>query len=332
MPIEVHAIVWHGRADGVAVKTFMPRFPHHVPLVRRDGEWVADLYLPDDARVEYRLEIRRGQRYESTLDPSNPEVATNPFGENSVLYGTKYPPPPPETPAISWHMREFRVQSTVFGGRRHHHLLSPGGLGDREELPLLLLHDGSDYRHHAGLASRLGAAIRSGRLPFMRVALLDPRHRNVEYVADANHASHVAHEVIPHLSSRIGVGSQRILGGASLGAVAAWHAAWAHPGVFTGLVLQSGTFAVSGDRLLSRSMAAPIRSFLADAFAEPRLDQLGIGQTCGRYESLIDWNRTVAQRLAGTAAFHRYEERWTGHDWGAWSDTLVGALAASLTR
>ena len=49
-------------------------------------------------------------------------------------------------------------------------------------------------------------------------------------------------------------------------------------------------------------------------------------QTCGRYESLIDWNRTVAAALGSGSARHRYIETWSGHDWGAWSGTLVDGL------
>jgi enterochelin esterase-like enzyme len=45
-------------------------------------------------------------------------------------------------------------------------------------------------------------------------------------------------------------------------------------------------------------------------------------QSCGRWESLIDWNRTVAATLSHAAGRHRYVETWTGHDWGAWSGTM----------
>ena len=332
MSIEVHRVSWQGRADGVAVKTFMPRFPHHVPMSVTGEGWEANLYLPADARIEYRIEIRRGHRYESTLDPANSEVATNPFGENSVLRGTAYPASPPQSPSIEWNHREFRVPSSVSGVRRHHHLLSPGGVPDRDDLPLLLLHDGSDYRNHASLEGVLGAAISAGELPALRVVLLEPRLRNTEYAANPQHAVHLADEVLPVLERRIGIGPERVLGGASLGAVASWHAAWSQPGVFTGLVLQSGTFAFSSRSELPPTMARPIRAFLDSAMRDPRVEGIGIGQTCGRYESLIDWNRTVASRLGAETGSLRYEERWAGHDWGAWSDTLVASLTAALQR
>lgn len=330
MHIEVHRIAWQGRADGVAVKSFMPRFPSHLPMCRSNGRWWVDLHLPSEARIEYRLEIRRGSRYESTLDPDNSEIATNPFGENSVLRGSAYPASPDVAPSIEWKGRAFRVHSDAFGGRRHHHLLSPAGVKDREPLPLLVLHDGGDYVNHADVGRVLGAAAHAGLLPMMRVALLEPRHRNVEYAANLPHAIHVVDEVIPRLQAMVGVTRQRVIGGASLGAVAAWHAAWTRPDAFTGVVLQSGSLVLSDHAEFGPDLANPIRAFVDEALADTRLAALRVGQSCGRFESLIDWNRTAAQRLAAVVAAHRYEERWTGHDWGAWSDTLIEGLRAAF--
>ena len=330
MHIEVQRIAWQGRADGAAVKSFMPRFPGHLPMHRSNGSWWVDVHLPSEARIEYRFEIRRGTRYESTLDPSNPEVATNPFGENSVLRGSTYPPSPAVAPSIEWRGRAFRVPSQAFGGRRHHHLLSPAGVPDRQPLPLLVLHDGGDYVNHAEVEGVLGAAVHAGQLPAMRVALLEPRQRNVEYAANVVHATHVVDEVIPRLEAMVGVARQRVIAGASLGAVASWHAAWTRADAFTGVVLQSGTFALSGHTEFPPELVSPIRAFLDETLDDTRRRSLRVGQSCGRFESLIDWNRVVAERLAPVVAAHRYEERWTGHDWGAWSDTLVEALRVAF--
>ncbi len=327
MEIEVHRLRWQGRADGVAVKTFMPRFPAHLTMQPSPSGWFVDLHVPTASRIEYRFEIRRGDRYETTLDPANSVVATNPFGENSVLFGSGYPRAAPAVDPLPWRLSEFRVQSAAFGARRHHHLLSPAGTPDRRRLPLLLLHDGSDYRHHGSLESVLGAAVAGGRLPPLRIALLEPRRRNVEYSADPRHADHIVGEVLPHLRARLGVDTPIVIGGASLGAVAAWHAVHTYPSAFTGMVLQSGTFAL---RNLPEEMARPIHDFVGKALTDPRVSGVAVGQTCGAYESLVDWNRRMAGLLAERAAAHRYEERWTGHDWGAWSDTLVEAVAAAM--
>ena len=287
-----------------------------------------DVFLPDAARIEYRLEIRRGHLVETTLDPDNPDVASNPFGVNSVLVGSNY------AAALRcqgrWQIEDFRIASSAFGGRRQHRLLSPTGVAPDVEMPLVVLHDGSDYLAHAGIDQVLACGLEAGALPPVRLVLLDPRRRNVEYAADARHAIHVTQEVLPRLRERVAVGSRVVAVGASLGAVASWHAAWTHPGVFNGLVLQSGTFAFGSHSEIPPTMAASLRSFLDLALDEPRTDDVDIGQSCGRYESLIDWNRQVAALLERRAKSHRYRETWTGHDWGAWADVFLSSLAFVL--
>jgi enterochelin esterase-like enzyme len=331
VPIERHRVTWRGRADEVSLLTFMPRFPSRLPLSGDGVDWFVDLHLPADARIEYRLEVRRGDVRETTLDPANDRVATNPFGRNSVFTGSAYPTPPPRYPSIEWRSTEFRVPSTAFSGRRHHRLLSPADAKDHDPLPLVILHDGADHVAHAGLHQLLGAAIRAGTLPEARVALLDSRRRHLEYSGDPHHAAHVALEVLPHVAKRVAIDGRRVLGGSSLGAVAAWHAAHSHPGVFSGLVLQSGTFAFTDHTELPSGMARTIRAFLETVEEASPSGTVVIAQTCGRYESLVDWNRRAASILGRTSARHRYEERWTGHDWGAWRDMLPAALDFALS-
>lgn len=328
MTIEQHRLEWHGRADAITILTFMPRFPARVQMHRAGGSWTADIHIPADGRIEYRFEIRRGHRIETTLDPANGEIASNPFGMNSVLAGSEYRSA--ERCETQWDLREFRVVSAAFGGRRHHHLLSPPGVDDRQALPLVMLHDGSDYWEHAGIEKVLTCAIDAGAIPAVRIALLEPRHRNTEYAADPRQAAHVMTEVLPRLQDRLGSDGRVVLGGASLGAVAAWHAAWSYPGQVTGLLLQSGTFAMGAHPEIPPAMATSLESFISVAVDDPRVRDIGVGQTCGRYESLIDWNRSVAGAFASHARLHRFEERWTGHDWAAWADTFVGALAIAL--
>ncbi|MFP5332209.1 MAG: alpha/beta hydrolase-fold protein [Acidimicrobiia bacterium] len=327
MTFERHRIEWRGRADEVCLLSFMPRFPHRLRMVPGADGWWVDLHLPEDARIEYRIEVRRGARTETTLDPSNPDVATNPFGANSILKGSKYVST--HRCEGEWRIEEFRVPSAVFGGRRHHRLLSPMK-SPTTPLPLVLLHDGADYVDHARIPEVLASAMRDAVLPPLRVALLDPRQRNVEYAADPRHARHVVDEVLPRVRARVAVAGPVVIGGASLGAVAAWHTAQQSPGVFGGLVLQSGTFAFSPHSEIPSAMASSIRRFLDDAVTAPAISDLAVGQTCGRFESLLDWNRTVAEHLGNTVRVHSYEERWAGHDWGAWADTFVGALATAI--
>ncbi len=51
------------------------------------------LELPAGSRVEYKLEVVRGEHHECIDDPLNPRVAHNPMGQNSVVHASGYEMP-----------------------------------------------------------------------------------------------------------------------------------------------------------------------------------------------------------------------------------------------
>ena len=94
----------------------------------------------------------------------------------------------------------------------------------------------------AGLTHYVGALIGDGRLPRMRVALLVPGKRNPTYSANPAYAAALTGHVLPRLRELFATARLPVLSGQSLGGLAALHAAWTAPGVFGGLLLQSGSF------------------------------------------------------------------------------------------
>ena len=318
------SFVYDGDAEMVRLATFMPRFPSPIDFRRVETDesthWELALDLPATARIEYRLEITTGDRAAVILDPRNPEIATNPFGENSVATGPEYVHPWwRHRTAPAGRVREIRVRSRALGSRRHHHVYTPHGFTADAPLPLVVAHDGSDYFDHARLGECLDVLIAGDVIPATRVLLLDPVHRHREYVAAEAHATHLVDEVLPHVRRRFDTTGLPMVMGASLGAVASWHAFWTHRDAFAGMFLQSGTFAFDESPFLDERMGTSIRAFLDDAAEEPRLDGRRVMLTCGRYESLIDWNGRVAEAMRSDGDVH-YHERWAGHDWGAWAD------------
>ena len=111
-----------------------------------------------------------------------------------------------------------------------------------EVLPLLISHDGPEMDAYGALTRYVGAAIAAGRLPRMRVALLAPGARNERYAANPAYAAALVDHVVPFLAKTCPSPVAPVLMGQSLGALAALHAAWTSPGVFSGLFLQSGSF------------------------------------------------------------------------------------------
>lgn len=320
-----------GHADSVRLATWMPRFDHDGAFTRHGRRWTLELELPADARIEYRIEVERDGRWDSMLDPLNPRTATNPFGHNSVLVGPDYSPAPwlDRTPSHSGTLAELRVASERLGGRRSVRLYRPHAVPDEDSLPLVFVFDGSDYVNHAQIDRCFDTLIEDGTVPPFRAALSDPRRRHLEYTASDDHAACMLEEVLPYVERRVAVSSLASMG-ASLGAVAAWKMMSTRPEAFAGAVLMSGTFARTPHPELDQQMLSDIQTFVDGALEDPVPTRLAIHQSCGRYESLIDWNRQVAGVLAQDRHRFTFTETWTGHDWGAWRDQIAPGLTLVL--
>ncbi len=67
--------------------------PDQLPLRRIEGTdlWYVVVEIPRDSRVEYQLEVRRGDHWERFNDPLNPRIARSPVGDSSVCYGLGLP-------------------------------------------------------------------------------------------------------------------------------------------------------------------------------------------------------------------------------------------------
>ena len=320
-----------GEATAVRLATFMPRFPKEIPFRKIAARtWAVGLRLPATARVEYLIETEDSGRTSRRLDPANPQMAGNPFGANSVAWGPDYRLPAwmRRPSPVSGRVTEIRVQSKAFEGRRHHSVYSPPGALASTPLPLLIVHDGTDYRRYSGLCDALDALIGSGSVRPVRAVLVDPRERHREYIADARHTSHIIEEVVPHVERRYATVKPFGVMGASLGAVAAWHVAHTAPAVFGRLFLQSGTFARGRHPQLSNEMHQQIARFVTSAMESPVLGSARVYQTCGRYESLGQWNQVVSDGFKSAGIESIYAESWAGHDWGAWRDHFETGLAA----
>jgi enterochelin esterase family protein len=309
----------------------MPRFDMNREFTRDGRRWTLDLDLPDTARIEYRIEVERDGRWDSILDPLNPRTATNPFGHNSVLSGAGYVEPRwlETAPTVPGSLTELRVASERLGGRRSVRLYRPGGVEDSSDLPLLYVFDGDDYLDHAQIARCFDVLIEEQIVPPFRAALTNPRRRHLEYTASDDHAACMLDEILPYVQRRVSVTGLAAMG-ASLGAVAAWKVMASRPDSFLGAVLMSGTFARSPHPELDQRMLSDIERFVDGSLEDPVPSDLAIHQSCGRYESLIDWNREVADTLGRGRDRFRYVETWTGHDWGAWRDQLEPGLTIVL--
>jgi enterochelin esterase family protein len=328
--------VYRGEADAVRLRHWVYGLASTPAFSRLEGTdlWYLVLELPDDSRIEYKIELVRGSSVESIEDPLNPFRARDPFGANSVLQTDGY-----ERPAWTFDDPEAR-RGTL---ERHHRpsaalardvdidLYVPARFRRSGRYPLLVVHDGGDYLEYSSMQTVLDNLIHRLDMAEIVVAFSHPQERLVEYADFEPHARHLAEELVPWLEAELPLAATpagRGVMGASFGGVASFSVARRYPGYFGRVLLQSGSFAFSDIGTSERGpLFAPVEA-MVNAFRdhpEPFSERVFV--SCGRYESLIYENRSLVPVLQSTGMEVRYVEARDGHNWENWRDRLRDGLA-----
>ncbi|NNF10897.1 MAG: enterochelin esterase [Acidimicrobiia bacterium] len=320
-----------GEADAVGLHHWMDIFPALPPFTRHSGtdRWHLTIDLPEAARVEYKLSVKRRGRRRLVLDSLNPRRARDPFGTNSLVTGPGYHRPvwslvDSSVPTGSFETLE--VDSAVFKDTRPITVYLPPQDANGP-VPLLVAHDGGEYVEYAALATVLDNLIAAGDVPPLACVLTVPVARTDEYTADDRHARHLVDEVLPRVGDLVGGVGSIVAMGASLGGVASLHAAWRFPGTFDGLILHSGSFVTAlGGPHRRGPVFAPVVDFLAAWRTEPGPLPGRIYLSCGRFDGLIADNRVMVRHLRSLDVDVAYDEAADGHNWENWRDHLRAGL------
>ena len=322
-------------ADQVLMHHWIYALPSAHPFERvgNSNLWLLEIDIQRAARVEYKLEIVHRDKHRLVRDPLNPNLAQDPFGANSVATGSDYVEPEwaSEHPGTrQGQVVERRLRSEVFGDIRPLSIYLPARYRETRRYPLLIVHDGPDYLRFADLKNVLDNLIGRLEIPPMVVALTESPKRVEEYAADDDHARFLSEELVPLLDAEFPLleGPQdRALLGASFGAVASLHAAWSRPGIFGKLLLQSGSFAFTDIGDHDRGpLFDPVVEFVNQFRADPRSLPPQIFMSCGTYESLIYYNRSMLPVLQEAGSEVRLVESQDGHNWENWRDRLREGL------
>ena len=131
--------VFRGEADAVRLRHWVYGLVATPTFTRLDGTdfWYVVLDVPHDSRIEYKIEVIRGDHVESIQDPLNPLTARDPFGANSVLQTDGYARPAwtlPDPEARSGTLVAHRSHSPALGRERRPQPLSPGTVPSDEPL------------------------------------------------------------------------------------------------------------------------------------------------------------------------------------------------------
>ena len=309
----------------------------------RSRTWEVRVRRPDGiARLEYQLEVERadGSR-EWICDPANPLRTSSPFGDRSVLEFDGYDAPGwvRDEEAEAGLVEPFAFRSSGLRTTVEGLLWSPHDVDGDVPLPLLVVHDGPEYAEHAQLLRLFDAATAGLELRPFRAALLQPPgDRNETYSASARYANALEREIVPQLTklaSAIDLRGARVGMGASLGALAAFHAHRLHPRLFGGLFLQSASFFTGATDPQERRFSRFVRIARFTTRVKRSTtwrDPIPVVMTCGRAEENVANNRLLREALVRQRYDVRLHEHPDVHNWVSWRDVFHPYLVDFLDR
>jgi len=328
--------VYRGRADAVHLRHFIFGLPSTQPFAHAEGSdfWYLVVEIPENSRFEYKIEVVRDGHGQWMEDPLNAVKTADPFGNNSVCRTAGYVLPDwtvPDAETRTGALEELGINSRALGREVRVTLYLPARFRRTRRYPLLIVHDGPDYLHYAGLKTVLDNLIHRMDVGELVAAFLHPHNRLAEYANSPEHGRFLARELVPELEARLpllGTAEGRCLMGASFGGVASLAAAVQYPGFFGRLLLQSGSFAFTDIGPQKRGPAfEPVVKFMNGFRASPAKVADRVFLSCGTYESLIYENRSLVPLLQATGMNVRYVESRDGHNWENWRDRSRDGLS-----
>ena len=242
--------LFRGEADEVHLVQRILGLPSRLPLRRLWGTdlWYLVLEFPEGSRVEYQIEVSRGEHHERINDPLNPKLSHSPVGSSSVCFASGYTTPDwalPDPEARPGQLTRLTLRSRALRRDCEVELYLPARFRRTATYPLLVVHDGGDFLQYAAAKVVLDNLIHRLDIAEMLVAFIHAEDRLNEYANSTAHARYVSDELVPLLERDfplVGQRSGRCLLGSSFGAVAALSAANRSPDNYGSLALMSGSF------------------------------------------------------------------------------------------
>ncbi|MEM7444219.1 MAG: alpha/beta hydrolase-fold protein [Pseudomonadota bacterium] len=332
---------WYGTAESVELLRWIDAGVNRSAFERVPGSdlWLLTLPVHDGGRFEYKLAVNQEGSERWVVDPLNPIRAGDPFGENSVCRTWGYAPPDWTIAhgAPAGRTESLEITSEAFGETRKERVYLPAGYDTDAPYKLVIIHDGSDFDTYADLTVSLDNLIDRGDIPPIVAVLIQTGDRIGEYSRGRRHARYIVNELLPAVTARYPISdhaADRVLLGASLGAVASLVTVFRFPGVFGGLVLNSGTFILDDRKLEQRPnpVFTKIARLVSAMRRAPPIPGLRAFVSTGELEGLAGENRELAEFLRSDGVEVLFKSAWDGHHWHNWRNQLRDELMWVLRR
>jgi enterochelin esterase family protein len=285
--------------------------------------WFYELPLPEDAYIEYIFVDEQGERL---FDPFNRRKTPNGMGKtNHFFYMSQSKPTPwllPHfgTPAGEVTHAILAANGLLAGSKRSIHFYQPPV---SEPVPLVVVWDGGDYLRHAKLVTLVNNLIAAGKIRPLALAMIEHggAARTIEYACSETTLWFLLECVLPEAFNRLNLldpdQEPGVFGvmGASMGGLMALYTGLRFPYIFGHVLAQSGAYEIEGFEFITSYM-----------IEHGPLPPLKIWMDAGRFEGLLEANRTMHARLAARDYTVDYHEYNAGHNYPAWRNDLPGGL------
>lgn len=331
--------------------------PHLFARLGGTDLWYRSYHLRRDARFEYLVAAEDslapfaarepadagGWVDDLRPDPLNPHRFVEPPdeekpGDREYVSSVLELPGAPAQPFVAERegVAKGRVELIRYGGgttnatRRVWVYTPPGYRPDGPPNRLLVLFDGWQYARLMPTPTILDNMIADGAIPPTVAVMIDQKERVKELYLNPSFSDFVAGQFMTWVRQRYNVTRsprEAVIGGLSLGGVAAAYTAMRHPEVFGNVLSQSGAFQYrpeDPDRLIrqfTKRARLPIRFYL-----EPGL--LEVNET----PSLLHENRHLRDVLEAKGYEVIYSEFNGRHDAVCWRGSLSQGLMALSAR
>ena len=292
------------------------------------GLWATTLRFHEDAYMEYIFTTDHREDDARLLDPLNKHRVSNGVGSINQYFRMPGNRANPYIRAfrgprgsITRHL--VRDKRLFARGQRRVWLYAPPV---DQPVPLLVVYDGQDYMRRGRLPQILDHLIDQQAIRPLALAMVesDAQARFIEYDASEATLAMIMKLVLPLANAHLNLldvtaqpGAFGVLG-ASMGGLMSLYTGLRLPHLFGHVISQSAAVEFDGPYPVTPLLHAWLKH-------QPRV-ALRIWQDAGRYEWLLEQNRSLNSLLRDAGYTVDYQEFSAGHNYTAWRDMLPQAL------